>query len=311
MIDNISREIIFALRRDGRASNVKLAQELGINVATVAKRIDALLREDLITIRAVQNPFKTGYRLNAFISLDVDLKKVRDVCEILVDNPRTSAVLTCFGRFDIILIVDLTSWEMLLEFLQEDISQVEGINQVEINLISEVKKRSYGVFADNAAKNNNVAVQLDEINQRLIEELERNGRLGYFDLAEKLGVSAATISRRVSFLTRENYIKIMAIPNMSKLGFPVNAFMTVHADRSKVNDICAELYSYPEVHTIMTLIDNYNIIVGAHFPTPEMLYDFILNKIAYVDGVLNIETVIRAELRKTNYVPDIALTHIH
>jgi Lrp/AsnC family transcriptional regulator for asnA, asnC and gidA len=311
MIDNISREIIFSLHRDGRTSNVKLAQELGINVATVAKRIDALLRENLITIRAVQNPFKTGYRLNAFISLDVDLKKVKDVCEILVDSPRTSAVLTCFGRFDIILIVDLASWEMLLDFVQEDISQVEGINQVEINLISEVKKRSYGAFADYAATKNNATVQLDEINQRLIEELEKNGRLGYADLAEKLGVSAATISRRVSFLTRENIIKIMAIPNMSKLGFPANAFMNVHAERSKVNDICAELYSYPEVHTVMTLIDSFNIIVGAHFPAPEIMYDFILEKIAYIDGVLNIETLVRAELRKTNYVPDIALMQIH
>ena len=307
MIDNINRKIIFSLHRDGRASNVKLAQELGINVATVAKRIDAMLREELITIRALKNSFKMGYRLNAFIALDVDLKKVKVICEKLVDSPRTSSVQTCFGRFDIILIVDLSSWEMLLDFIKEDISRIEGINQVEINLISEVKKRGYVAFADDAATNNNAPVQLDEINRRLIEELEKNGRLGYVDLAKKLGIGSATVSRRMSFLTRENIIKIMAIPSYSKLGFPANAFMTVHAERSKVDDICAELYSCPEVHTIMTLVDSFNIIVGAHFPTPEMLYDFILEKIAYIDGVLNIETLIRAELRKTNYVPDISL----
>lgn len=304
MIDNINRKIISSLRRDGRTSNVELAQELGINEATVAKRINKMLQEKLITIRAVKNPFRMGYRVNAFIALKVELKKVKVICEKLVSNSNITALLTCFGRFDIILIVDLRSWEMLLDFVKEDISQIEGINEVEISLISEIKKRSYGAFADDVATNN-TPVQLDEINQRLIEELEKNGRSGYADLAKKLGISSATVSRRVSFLTRENIIKIMAMPNPSKLGLPANAFMTLHTDRSKVDDICTELSSYPQVHTIMTLIDSFNIIVGVHFPTPEMLYDFILEKIACIDGVLDTETLIRAELKKTNYVPDI------
>lgn len=96
----------------------------------------------------------------------------------------------------------------------------------------------------------------------------------------------------------------MALPNPSKFGFHTNAFITLHADRSKVNDICAELSSYPEVHTVMTLINSFDIIIGIHFPTPEQLYDFILKKIAYIDGVLNIETLIRAELQKSIYIPD-------
>jgi len=304
MIDNINSKIISALRRDGRTSNVKLAQELGVNTATIAKRIEAMLQENLIIIRAVPNPFKRGYQVHAFITLKVDLKQVESICAKLVDHPNISAVLTTFGRFDIIVIVDSYNWEILMDFVKEDISRIEGISGIEIRFISEIKKRSYSAFTDDVATNN-VPAEIDEINRRLIEELGKNGRLSYVNLATKLGISLATVSRRVSFLLRENIIKIMAIPNPSKLGFPANAFMTLHADRSKVNDICAELSNYPEVHTIMTLINGFDIIVGIHFPTPEMLYDFVLEKIAHLEGVLDNETLIRAELKKSIYIPDI------
>ena len=304
MIDNINRNIISVLRGEGRTSNVKLAKELGINAATVAKRIEAMLREELIVIRAVPNPFKRGYQVHAFVTLKVDLPKVESICAKLVDNPNINAVVTTFGRFDVIILVDSYNWDELVAFIEEEISRIGGINEIGISFISEIKKRSYGAFANDAAINN-VPVQFDEIDRRLIEELGKNGRLGYVDLAKKLGISPATVSRRVSFLLRENIIKIMAVLNPSKLGLPAHAFITLHVERSNINDICDELASFTEVHTIMTLINSHDIIIGVHFPTPEMLYNFILEKIAYMDGVLNIETLIRAELKKSNYIPDI------
>ncbi|MFH1646321.1 MAG: Lrp/AsnC family transcriptional regulator, partial [Chloroflexota bacterium] len=164
--------------------------------------------------------------------------------------------------------------------------------------------RNFGVFADDATTTNEPA-QLDDIDQKVIEELGKDGRLAYADLSKKLGISSATVSRRVAFLLRENIIKIMAIPNPSKLGYPANSFITLRTDRSKVNDICAELSMYREVHLVMTLMNSFDIIVGIHFPTPEVLYDFILKKIAFMDGVLDIETIMRAEIKKSTYVPDV------
>lgn len=303
MMNDINWKILYALRRDGCITNTKLARDLGINAATVSKRIDAMLRENLFAIRGVPNPYKIGHRVHAFITLDIDLKKVKSVCAKLVDNPNVSTLLTTFGRFDLILIVDFSNSEMLLDFVKKEISQIEGINEINFNFVSEIKKRSYSDFANDAATNNEIA-QLDEIDQRLIQELEKNGRADYSDLAKKLGTSSATVSRRISFLLRKNIIKIMAIPNPSRLGFNTSAYITLHADSTKVNDICSELSHYREVHTIMTLINNVDIIVGVHFPTSEVLYDFILEKIAYLEGVLDIETIIRAEVNKTLYVPD-------
>ena len=79
MIDNINRRIIDALKSDGRYSYAGLAKELGLNVATVARRIDRMLQEDVITIKAVLNPFKIGYNAQAVITLDIELTKVEQI----------------------------------------------------------------------------------------------------------------------------------------------------------------------------------------------------------------------------------------
>jgi hypothetical protein len=59
MNDVIDRKILLALRKNGRASNVDIALQVGINVATVAKRVEDLLAENIITIKAVPKSIQT------------------------------------------------------------------------------------------------------------------------------------------------------------------------------------------------------------------------------------------------------------
>jgi Lrp/AsnC family transcriptional regulator for asnA, asnC and gidA len=303
MMNDINRKIIHALSKDGCITNTKLAQDLDINAATVAKRINAMVMENIFTIRGIPNPYKMVHGAHAVITLKVDLKKIKFVCAKLVDNPNISTVLTTFGRFDVLIIADFCNSEMLLNFVKNELSQTRGINEIDINFVSEIKKRSYGVFANDSATDNEFE-QPDEIDQRLIQELEKDGRSDYSDLAKKLGISSATVSRRVSSLLEKTIIKIVAIPNPARFGFHTATFITLRADSDKVDDICAELHHYPEVHTIMTLINNYDIILGVHFSTSEIMHDFIVEKIAYMDGVLDIETIMRAGVKKALYVPD-------
>ncbi len=109
------------------------------------------------------------------------------------------------------------------------------------------------------------------------------------------------MSRRVARLKEEEIIKISAIRNPSQMGYLANAYVVIHADLNQVNKICSELAVHPEVHLIMTLMSGFEILVGIHLPNPEMLYRFIVEKIAKIYGVSNIETFICAEIRKRSY----------
>jgi len=135
----------------------------------------------------------------------------------------------------------------------------------------------------------------------MIKELGENGRLSYADLASKLNISLTTVSRRIAHLKNEDIIKITAIRDPSKWGYLANAYSVIRADLNKVDSICASLSVCPEVHLIMTLMSGFEILFGMHFRSPETMYEFIVNKIAQIEGVTNIETFVCAETRKRSY----------
>ena len=299
VIDEIDRKIILALRQNGRVSNVDLSSELGLGVATVAKRVENLLSDEIIQIKAVVNPFKMGHNAHAFIMLDVDLSKVEDICAKLVNNSNISLVVTSFGRCDVIIIVDFTSWEILHSFMKEDLTLMEGVKKAETHLVSDIKKRYNGIFDRGAGKNN--PVNLDEIDRKLIEELQIDGRINYAYLAEKLNIGVATVSRRIASLLKENIIRIIAVPNPSKLGQVANANIALSVEPQKITQICEELARQEPVYMVMTMMNGFDILVGVAFSNPEGLFNFITQKIARIDGVTNIETFMRAEIKKADY----------
>ncbi len=59
---------------------------------------------------------------------------------------------------------------------------------------------------------------LDEIDNQLINLLQRDGRASNIDLARQMGVSEGTIRRRFRNLVKEEIIRVVAIPDASKLG---------------------------------------------------------------------------------------------
>jgi DNA-binding Lrp family transcriptional regulator len=298
-MDNIDLQIIAALKNDGRYSYARLAKELGLNVATVTRRIDKMIQDDVISIKAVLNPFKLGYNARSLIALDINLTRVDQVCEQLVSNHNVSLVVSTFGRFDVILLADFPTWEMMQDYITKKLPYIEGVNKIDAFPVMENKKLYNPLFKNDSGSGGPALI--DEIDKTLIVELEKDGRSNFAELAKKLGISPATVSRRIARLKEENIMKISVIRNPAKLGYLANAYMVLRADLNKINDICARLAVYPGVHMIMTLMSGFEIMAGIHLRNPEMLYQFIVEEIAKIDGVLNVETFICAEIRKRSY----------
>jgi Lrp/AsnC family transcriptional regulator for asnA, asnC and gidA len=296
MIDKTDALIIKTLSEDARISNARLADQLNIAASTVTRRIESLLRDHVISIKALPNPSKIGYRAGAVIGLDVDLKKVDHVCEKLVENPQLTLVVTIFGRFDVLIIADYLDFEMLNNFIKQELPQVEGITRIETYFVSETTKRYSGMFPAKLAADSNP--NIDEIDRKLLVALGRNGRIAYSQLAGELGMSIATISRRVRTLIKKDLMKITVVPNPAKFGYLAIAGIVLHTDFAKVNEVAARLAASPEVHTVMKLTNSFDIFFIVHFPTPEKLYQYLKTKIANIDGVLNMETFVVSDIVK-------------
>jgi len=287
--------------KDGRYSYTKLAQQLKTKVSIVSSRVNKMLEEDLLSIQAVPNPYKIGYKFQAVIAMNVEYKLVDDVCSSLIDNFNVSSIATMFGRYNILVFAEFPTIDTLLKIVQDELPKHEGVIKIDTLLVSERKKSFEQLFGPEAVTGE--VVNIDKLDENLIYELRKNGRANLAQLAAKYNTSTASVTRRVAALIKKNVIKITVVPNHTKImGFTAVAYLAIEADPKKVNEICECLATFPEVTSILTLITMYNILAIIVLPDYQDLYRFVSEKISTIDGVIHVDPLIRAELKKRTYV---------
>jgi Lrp/AsnC family transcriptional regulator for asnA, asnC and gidA len=143
VVDDVDREIIRLLQRDGRSSNTEIGRALGLTETTIRKRIARLIGEDLVSIVAVPTPQAVGLTTSAIIGISVQLQAIRTVSDELVAQPEVRYVGISTGRYDLIVEAFFLDHEHLLEFVSTTLGGMSGVSAVETSLILKVAKFSY------------------------------------------------------------------------------------------------------------------------------------------------------------------------
>jgi DNA-binding Lrp family transcriptional regulator len=126
-LDSLDREIICILQRDGRASNVEIARRAGVSEATIRKRLDRLISEQVIRVVAMPAAAEVGLSTVTFITLEVDLAHVRQIADQLACLPEVRAIHYTTGQSDLILEAWFSSSNDLLRFLTQHVASIPGI----------------------------------------------------------------------------------------------------------------------------------------------------------------------------------------
>jgi DNA-binding Lrp family transcriptional regulator len=299
MIDKIDILLLTHLSRDASISNSRLAQKAGINVATVARRIDEMIEKGLITIKAVPDSIKLGYQVKAVMALKVDWTGIDSLIARLKEHPGFLLMVTTFGRFDLLMIAGFPDWAGLNTLLETEINPCRGVKKTDIFFIGESKKTYRGLF--DSTREAAPGQAPDEVDLQIIAALGKDGRASHTDIARKLGISQATVSRRISQLLKNNLIKILAVPNPARFGSSTNAFILLNTEPGCADRICVELSAYPQVYGSMTLTCGPAILLYGQFKNNEALHQFIRENTARIRGVNGIEVLVVAEYLKTTY----------
>ena len=142
-VDEVDREIIRLLQRDGRTSNTDIARALEVTETTIRKRIARLIDEDLVNVVAVPTPRAVGMTLSAIIGISVQLPSLQAVSERLTSYQEVRYVGVATGRYDIIVEAFFNDQEHLLQFVSSKLGALEGVTGAETSLILKVAKFSY------------------------------------------------------------------------------------------------------------------------------------------------------------------------
>jgi DNA-binding Lrp family transcriptional regulator len=99
-----------------------------------------------------------------------------------------------------------------------------------------------------------VADRLDELDARLLRELDEAPRVGVLELSRRLGVARGTAQARLDRLVERGVIKSFA-PALDPvaLGYAVTAFATLEISQGQGQAVLAHLRAIPEVLEVHTI----------------------------------------------------------
>jgi Lrp/AsnC family transcriptional regulator for asnA, asnC and gidA len=142
---------------------------------------------------------------------------------------------------------------------------------------------------------------IDVVDCRMIELLQKDGRISNTEIAKTIGISEATVRTRLQRLIQEEYIQIVAVSNPLKLGFEVVGTIRIHVDIKKMDRIIRELKTIKALWHIVQTTGGTGIDTEFVLKSLDELRDLILEKINRIDGVLRTETTLFLNYIKRQY----------
>lgn len=141
-LDDINKQIIEHLQRDGRMSYAALAKIIGLSEAAVRQRVQRLLDGGLMQIVAVTDPLTLGFARQAMVGVKVS-GDLRSVADRLAAIPEVDYVVICAGGYDLLVELVCTDDEHLLDTLNDAIRSVPGVLGTETFMYLKLAKQTY------------------------------------------------------------------------------------------------------------------------------------------------------------------------
>lgn len=131
---------------------------------------------------------------------------------------------------------------------------------------------------------------LDPVDHQIIRILQQDGRTSNVEVARRVGISEATVRKRLDRLLSDGVIKVTAIPDPAKVGLSTVTFVTLDIDLSQVEHITNQLSSLPEVRAIYYTSGHGDLILEAWFPAADDLLHFLTHRLASISGIRRTDT---------------------
>ena len=142
---------------------------------------------------------------------------------------------------------------------------------------------------------------MDELDTKIIALLQEDGRTSNAGIARRVGVSEGTVRRRLKRLVQEEYIRVVALPDPTKMGYDSEALIGVQVDPDKVDRVSEDLSLLDEVNWVAVTTGQYDVFAWATMTSSEALGIFLRTKVGTIPGVRRTETFVSLANKKRGY----------
>lgn len=143
--------------------------------------------------------------------------------------------------------------------------------------------------------------EIDDTDRAVIAELRRNGRATNQEIADRLKITAATVSARVRRLEKADKLRVIAVSDFRAHGYDVLLEIAIEVDNRPASAVAEELAKLDEVFAVQLVTGRYDIdilVVLKHF---DELQDFLYSKLSVIHGIRSMVPAITVDIVKYKF----------
>ena len=100
-----------------------------------------------------------------------------------------------------------------------------------------------------------------DLDKRIIEHLQQDGRRPFTQIATELGVSEAAVRARTNRLIEKGILQVVGVTDPLKLGFQQWAMIGVKCEAARLLEVAEEIAAFPET--------DYVVVTAGHLRHPR------------------------------------------
>jgi Lrp/AsnC family transcriptional regulator for asnA, asnC and gidA len=140
---------------------------------------------------------------------------------------------------------------------------------------------------------------IDALDEQIIEALQDNGREAFRRIADRVGVSEATVRARYARLTHGNVLRVTGVTNPLALGFDAMAMVGIKVGGAP-EPVADEVARWPETSYVVITAGQFDILVEL-VCGDRTDFRALTNRIRSLPGVASTESFVYLEMCKQLY----------
>ena len=142
---------------------------------------------------------------------------------------------------------------------------------------------------------------LDAVDEAIIDILRSNGRATNQEIADRLSITAGTVSARLNRLEESKAMKVVAVADFAAHGYNMLIATGVTVLGRPVAEVARELAALPEVFSLHIMNGNYDIEMLVILHEFQEINTFLLDHVAKIPGISEINPGIAANIAKFEF----------
>jgi Lrp/AsnC family transcriptional regulator for asnA, asnC and gidA len=142
---------------------------------------------------------------------------------------------------------------------------------------------------------------LDALDSGIIDILRLNPRATNQEIADKLSVTAATVSSRLRRLDEARAMRVVAVTDFSAHGYNVLVAVGIKVEGRDVSEVARDLARLPEVFSVNIMSGAYDLELLVALRDFAEINLFLTDHVAEIEGVAALDPGIAADVVKFEF----------